>query len=81
MIQVTVAIETTIKALDYVNMPLSITTNVSFEDENEEDTVDSSITDDSGTTSAVETTLINGHAEQDATDDVVLSPTAKFGYI
>ncbi|GAN02705.1 hypothetical protein MAM1_0026c02151 [Mucor ambiguus] len=70
MIQSTEVIETTIKALGHVSMILNIATIVSFEDENEGD--------DNDTANAVETKVINGHVEQEPTDDVVLSPTAKY---
>ncbi|GAN04245.1 hypothetical protein MAM1_0058c03705 [Mucor ambiguus] len=65
----------TIKVLGYVNIPLNISTNVSFEGENEDDAADNKA-DENGTTNAVEATFINGHAEQEATDAVVLPPTA-----
>ncbi|GAN08000.1 hypothetical protein MAM1_0185c07505 [Mucor ambiguus] len=64
-------------------MSLNIATNVSFEDENKVDTVDSKA-NDNDIANAVETTavIISGHVEQDSTDDVVLVPlTAKFEYI
>ncbi|GAN08778.1 hypothetical protein MAM1_0222c08294 [Mucor ambiguus] len=53
--QSVVAIETTIKALGHVNMSLNIATNVSFEDENEGNAVDSEA-NDNGTANAVEAT-------------------------
>ncbi|GAN11905.1 hypothetical protein MAM1_1240c11529 [Mucor ambiguus] len=80
MIQSTVPIETTIKVLDHVDMPLSIAGNVSFEDENESDAADSKA-DDNGTAIAVEAIVINGHAEQEATYDVAFPPTAKYSDI
>ncbi|GAN10987.1 hypothetical protein MAM1_0443c10538 [Mucor ambiguus] len=54
-------------------------TNVSFESENESDAIDSKA-DGNGTINSVEATtvIISGHAEQEATDDVVLPPTAKY---
>ncbi|GAN03359.1 hypothetical protein MAM1_0039c02812 [Mucor ambiguus] len=72
----TVVIETTIKVLGYINMLLNIATNASFEDKNEGDTVDSKAKDNGGTANAVEAKVINGHAEQEATDDIALPPTA-----
>ncbi|GAN11628.1 hypothetical protein MAM1_0759d11204, partial [Mucor ambiguus] len=62
-------------------MPRNVATNVSFEDENEGDSVDSSKADiNGGIANAVEATTatISGHAEQEATDDVALPPTAKY---
>ncbi|GAN00634.1 hypothetical protein MAM1_0001c00056 [Mucor ambiguus] len=81
-IQPAVAIETTIKALGHVNMSVNIATNVSFEDENEVGAVDSKA-NDNDTANAVETTtvIISGHAEQEATDDVALPPTANYSEI
>ncbi|GAN06583.1 hypothetical protein MAM1_0129c06070 [Mucor ambiguus] len=58
-------------------MPLNIATNVSFEDENEDDTVDIK-PGDNGTINAVEDKVINGHANQEATDDAALPPTEKY---
>ncbi|GAN04607.1 hypothetical protein MAM1_0068c04068 [Mucor ambiguus] len=56
------------KVLGHVNMPLDIATDVSFEDENEGD--------------AVDTTVINdGHAKQEVADAVALPPTAKYSEI
>ncbi|GAN09669.1 hypothetical protein MAM1_0282d09200 [Mucor ambiguus] len=72
--------ETTIKVLDHVNIPFKIATDVSFEDENEGDAVDSKVDDYGGIANAVEANnkvIISGHAEQEATDDVALPPTAK----
>ncbi|GAN00847.1 hypothetical protein MAM1_0002d00271 [Mucor ambiguus] len=63
-------------------MSLSIVTNVSLEDTNEDDAVDSKV-DDNGTANAIEAKVINGHVEQELTDDVALPQlqnTAKFGY-
>ncbi|GAN10001.1 hypothetical protein MAM1_0311d09535 [Mucor ambiguus] len=54
-----------------------VVTNVSFEDENEGDTVDSKA-NDNGAANAIESKVINSnHAKQKATDDVALSPIAK----
>ncbi|GAN09883.1 hypothetical protein MAM1_0300d09416 [Mucor ambiguus] len=76
-----VAIETTIKVLIHINMPLNITTNVSFEDEHEGDDV-ASKANDNGITNAVEAKVINGHAEQKATyNAVALPPAAKYSKI
>ncbi|GAN09209.1 hypothetical protein MAM1_0250c08731 [Mucor ambiguus] len=50
-----------------VNMPLNIATIVSFEDENKGDAVD-----DNGLANAVEAKVINGHAEQEAIDQMML---------
>ncbi|GAN05865.1 hypothetical protein MAM1_0103c05341 [Mucor ambiguus] len=77
-----VTIETTIKVLVHANILLDIATNDSFKDENEGDAVDSRA-DDNGTANAVEATtvIINGHDEQEATDDVALPPTAKYSKI
>ncbi|GAN10246.1 hypothetical protein MAM1_0334c09784 [Mucor ambiguus] len=63
-------------------MSLRIATNASFEDKNEVDTVDRKV-NDSGTVNAVEATtvIISGHAEQEATDDVALPPTANYSEI
>ncbi|GAN01048.1 hypothetical protein MAM1_0004d00479 [Mucor ambiguus] len=63
-------------------MPLKIAINVSFEDENEGDAVDSKA-DDNGTANEVEATtvIISGHAEQEATDDVDLPPNANYSEI
>ncbi|GAN02701.1 hypothetical protein MAM1_0026d02147 [Mucor ambiguus] len=81
-IQSTVAIETTIKVLDHATILLDITANDSFKDKNEGDAVDSKA-NDNGTVNAVEATtvIISGHAEQEATDDVALPPTAKYSKI
>ncbi|GAN00620.1 hypothetical protein MAM1_0001c00042 [Mucor ambiguus] len=78
--QSTVAIETTIKVLGHVNIPLNIATDISFEDENEGYVVNSKA-DDNGTANAVEANVINGYAEQEATDDVALPPTEKYSEI
>ncbi|GAN05003.1 hypothetical protein MAM1_0079c04471 [Mucor ambiguus] len=72
-----VTIETIRKVLDYVNMLFSITTNISFKDENENASVDSGV-DDNGAANAVEAKVVNGYAKQEATDDVSLPPTAKY---
>jgi hypothetical protein len=62
--QSTLAIETTIKVLGHVNMPLNIATNDSFENGNESGAADSK-DDDNDTTNAVEANrVINGHVEQ-----------------
>ncbi|GAN01169.1 hypothetical protein MAM1_0005d00600 [Mucor ambiguus] len=73
------AVETTIKVLGHVNMPLSIAaTNFSFEDENEDDAVNHSKSDNNGgPANAVEAKVVNGHAEQEAMNDVALPSTAK----
>ncbi|GAN04680.1 hypothetical protein MAM1_0070c04143 [Mucor ambiguus] len=68
-----------------VNMTLNIATDVSFEDENEDYAVDSTV-DDNGTANAVEAKVIYGHAEQEAIDQMMLpylqlQNTAKFEYI
>ncbi|GAN11271.1 hypothetical protein MAM1_0521c10830 [Mucor ambiguus] len=57
-------------------------TNDPFKDKNEGDTVDSKA-NDNGTANAIEATavIISGHAEQEATDDVSLPPTAKYSKI
>ncbi|GAN09485.1 hypothetical protein MAM1_0270c09014 [Mucor ambiguus] len=77
-----VAIETTIKVLGHANILLDIATNDSFKDENEGDAVDSNACDN-GTANAVEATtvIISGYAEQEATNDVALPPTAKYSKI
>ncbi|GAN05640.1 hypothetical protein MAM1_0097c05112 [Mucor ambiguus] len=63
-------------------MPLSIATNVSFEDENEGDAVDSKADDDNDNVYAVESKAINSHAEQEFTiDGFTLPPTAKYSEI
>ncbi|GAN09323.1 hypothetical protein MAM1_0259c08848 [Mucor ambiguus] len=76
-VQSEIAIETTIKILGRKSMPLNIATNISFEDENEGDAVDSKA-DDNGPANAVEAKVINDHTKQEATDDVALPPTAKY---
>ncbi|GAN10789.1 hypothetical protein MAM1_0401c10337 [Mucor ambiguus] len=54
-------------------------TNVSFENENEGDTVDSRVVDNNnGIAHAVKAKLMNGWVEQEATDDVAVYPTAKY---
>ncbi|GAN06080.1 hypothetical protein MAM1_0111d05557 [Mucor ambiguus] len=61
----------------------NIATNVSFEDENEGNAVDSKA-NDNGTANAVEATtvIISGHAKQEAiTADVALPPTANYSEI
>ncbi|GAN08913.1 hypothetical protein MAM1_0231d08433 [Mucor ambiguus] len=59
-----------------------MTANDSFKDKNKGDAVDSKA-NDNGTTNAVEATtvIISGYAEQEATDDVVLPPSAKYSKI
>ncbi|GAN11562.1 hypothetical protein MAM1_0699d11131 [Mucor ambiguus] len=79
-IQLTVALETTINVLGHVDLPSSIVANVSFQDENEGDAFDSKA-GDNGTAKAIEAEVINGYAEQEATDDVGLPPTAKYSEI
>ncbi|GAN11901.1 hypothetical protein MAM1_1231c11525, partial [Mucor ambiguus] len=80
-IQSTVAVETTIKVLGYVNMPFNIATNVFFENENENDVFDSK-DDGNGTANAVEAKVMNGHAEQETvTDNFALPPTANYSEI
>ncbi|GAN02480.1 hypothetical protein MAM1_0023d01924 [Mucor ambiguus] len=55
--------------------------NVSFAAENEGDAADSK-GDDDGAANAVEYKVINNnHAKPEATDDVALSPTAKYSEI
>ncbi|GAN09097.1 hypothetical protein MAM1_0243d08619 [Mucor ambiguus] len=66
-----VAIKTTIKILGHVNMPLNIATNVSFEDKNEGGAVESKA-DDNSIANAVEAKVINGHAEQEVIDQMML---------
>ncbi|GAN07608.1 hypothetical protein MAM1_0168d07108 [Mucor ambiguus] len=66
-------------------MPLNIATNVSFKDENEGDAVDSKA-NDNGAANTIEAIVINGHAEQEAIDQMMLpylqlQNTAKFEYI
>ncbi|GAN03343.1 hypothetical protein MAM1_0039d02796 [Mucor ambiguus] len=70
------------RALGHANILLDITTNDSLEGENKGDAVDSKA-DNNGTANAVEATtvIISGHAEQKATDDVALPPTAKYSKI
>ncbi|GAN09158.1 hypothetical protein MAM1_0247d08680 [Mucor ambiguus] len=70
-IQSTVARETTIKVLDHANILLDIATNDSFKDDNEDDAVDSKV-NNNGTANAVEAKVINGHAEQEAIDQMTL---------
>ncbi|GAN06509.1 beige/BEACH domain-containing protein [Mucor ambiguus] len=76
-------IETTIRVLGHVNMPLNIAaTNVSFEDKNESDAVNSSRNNDNETFNSVEAIVFNGYAKQEATtDDIALPPTAKYSKI
>ncbi|GAN05813.1 hypothetical protein MAM1_0102d05289 [Mucor ambiguus] len=63
-------------------MPLNIATNISFEDENEDDVVDSKSNDNDTTANSVEANKgINGYAEQEATDDVALPPTTNYSEI
>ncbi|GAN09979.1 hypothetical protein MAM1_0308c09512 [Mucor ambiguus] len=83
-IRSTVAIETTIKLLGHVNMPFNFATNVSLEDKNECDAVDSKADDSNSTANVVEGKVINCHAKQEATDDdalLQLQNTAKFVYL
>ncbi|GAN07239.1 hypothetical protein MAM1_0153d06732 [Mucor ambiguus] len=62
-------------------MPLNIVTNVSFEGKNEDGVADSKAKDN-GTANTVEAeVIINGHAKQEATDDVPLPPAAKYSEI
>ncbi|GAN00687.1 hypothetical protein MAM1_0001c00109 [Mucor ambiguus] len=84
-IQSTVAIEATIKVLGHANILLDIATNDSFRDENEGDAVDSKA-NNNGIADAVEAKVTNGHAEQEAIDQMMLpylqlQITAKFEYI
>ncbi|GAN10381.1 hypothetical protein MAM1_0349c09921 [Mucor ambiguus] len=74
-IRSTVVIETTIKVLEHVNIPLNIATNVSFKDENE--------SDKGSTANAVEANkAINDHlAKQQSVDDVALPLNAKYSEI
>ncbi|GAN02505.1 hypothetical protein MAM1_0023c01949 [Mucor ambiguus] len=53
------------------NTSLQIATNDFFEDENEGDAVDSKAINN-GTGNAVEAKVINGHAEQEAIDQMML---------
>ncbi|GAN02583.1 hypothetical protein MAM1_0024c02027 [Mucor ambiguus] len=77
-----VTIEITRKILGHVIMPLNIATNVSFENKNEDDAVDSRITDNNDSTAnAVEAKVIHGHAEQEVTNDVALPPTERYSEI
>ncbi|GAN11234.1 hypothetical protein MAM1_0511c10793 [Mucor ambiguus] len=81
-----VPIETIIKEWGHdVNILLNIATNVSFEDEDEGDTIDIKA-DDNGTANAVEAKVVNGHAEQEAIGQMMLlypqlQNTAKLGHI
>ncbi|GAN01855.1 hypothetical protein MAM1_0013c01290 [Mucor ambiguus] len=60
-------------------MPFNIATNVSFEDENEGgNAVDSKTNNCGNAANAVKSKFIDGHAEQKATGDVALPPTAKY---
>ncbi|GAN07133.1 hypothetical protein MAM1_0150c06626 [Mucor ambiguus] len=62
-------------------MALSIATNLSFEDENGGDAVDSKA-NDNGTASVVEVTVINtGHSKQEVTNAVALPSAAKYSKI
>ncbi|GAN01440.1 hypothetical protein MAM1_0007d00873 [Mucor ambiguus] len=66
-------------------MTLNIAADVFFEDENETDAVDSRV-DGNGTANAVKAEVINGHAKQEAIDQIMLpylqlKNTTKFGYI
>ncbi|GAN04615.1 hypothetical protein MAM1_0069d04076 [Mucor ambiguus] len=63
-------------------MPLKIATNVSFEDEDEGDAVDSKADDNSAANAGKYKVINNGHAKQEATDDVaLLPPAAKYSEI
>ncbi|GAN11434.1 hypothetical protein MAM1_0603d10997 [Mucor ambiguus] len=59
-------------------MSLNIATNGSFEDDEEGGAVDNKANDNGTANNTVEAKVINGHAEQEATDDVVFPPTAKY---
>ncbi|GAN03695.1 hypothetical protein MAM1_0046c03150 [Mucor ambiguus] len=67
-----------IKVCGHVNIPLNIATNVSFEDENEGDIVDIKADDNSAADAGESKVINNGHAMQEATDNVTLPPTAKY---
>ncbi|GAN11207.1 hypothetical protein MAM1_0505d10766 [Mucor ambiguus] len=67
----TVAIETTIKVLGHANILLDIATNDSLKDENEGDAVDIKA-NNNGTANEVEAKVINGYAEQEAIDQMML---------
>ncbi|GAN08954.1 hypothetical protein MAM1_0234d08474 [Mucor ambiguus] len=62
-------------------MPLNIATNVSFEDEDEGDAVDSKANDNVIADAVKTTKVMNSHVKQDATDDVVLPPAAEYSDI
>ncbi|GAN02736.1 hypothetical protein MAM1_0027c02183 [Mucor ambiguus] len=63
-------------------MPLNITTNVSFKDENEGgDSVDSKADKIRSTANAVKAKVINGYAKQEAINDAALTPTVKHSRI
>ncbi|GAN05821.1 hypothetical protein MAM1_0102d05297 [Mucor ambiguus] len=62
-------------------MPLNIATNISFEDENEDDVVDSKSNDNDTANSVEANKGINGYAEQESTDDVALPPTTNYSEI
>ncbi|GAN05037.1 hypothetical protein MAM1_0080c04506 [Mucor ambiguus] len=66
-----ITIETKIKVLGHANISLDIATNNSFKDENEGDAVDSKA-NNNGTANTVEAKVINGHAEQEAMDQMML---------
>ncbi|GAN02243.1 hypothetical protein MAM1_0019c01684 [Mucor ambiguus] len=72
MIQSTVAIETTIKVLGHANILLDIAANDSFKNENEGGAVDSKA-NNNGTANTVEAKVVNGHAEQEVIDQMMLS--------
>ncbi|GAN00590.1 hypothetical protein MAM1_0001d00012 [Mucor ambiguus] len=62
-------------------MPLNIATNVSFEDKNEGDAVDSKVNDNSANNTGESKVINNGHAKQEAKNDVALPPTTKYSEI
>ncbi|GAN04942.1 hypothetical protein MAM1_0077d04409 [Mucor ambiguus] len=66
-----VATKTTIKVLGHATILVDIATNGSFEDENEGGAVDSKA-NNNGAANAFETKVINGHAEQEAIDQMML---------
>ncbi|GAN08691.1 hypothetical protein MAM1_0218d08206 [Mucor ambiguus] len=74
-----------IMLLGHANILLDIATNDSFKDEKEGDTADIKA-DNNDTANAVEVKVINGHAQQEAIDQMMLpylqlQITAKFEYI
>ncbi|GAN05898.1 hypothetical protein MAM1_0104d05374 [Mucor ambiguus] len=82
-IQSRVAIATTIKVLGHVQMSLNIATTVPLmRDENKGEAIDIKSDGSNGTANAVEAIkVIDGHAEQEATGDVALPPTAEYSNI